>query len=211
MPSRKPLTRSEQMARIRGRDTRPEMVLRRALWQAGLRYRVQMRVLRLAPDLVFPSRAVVVFLDGCFWHGCPEHYVFPRSRRDFWLAKLEANVARDIRQTEALREAGWTVLRFWEHEVFEALEAVVDGIRAVVRPSRVPAALPGSSPLPPRWAVHHVEEVDASTRLERWRLVDVSSPANTREELLHHRTGKWKRAVPPEGGAGQSRTCAQGA
>lgn len=186
---KKPLTRSEQMARIRGRDTRPEMRLRKALWHAGLRYRLQVRVEKCAPDVVFPSARVAVFVDGCFWHGCPDHYTFPRTRRDFWLGKLRANVERDIRQSEALRAAGWTVIRLWEHEVSGNLDPLIDRLRAQVH-----HALP--QPVE-RWAVRHVEEIDSESRLERWNLVDVANPATTRETVQVHGASKRKRGPEP--------------
>src|SRR5439155_2473646 len=114
------LSRSEQMARIRGRDTAPEVRLRQALWRAGLRFRLKRSDLSIRPDLVFASASrIAVFIDGCFWHGCPDHYVPPRSAIGFWSKKLAVNVERDCRQTLALEAAGWRVLRFWECEVIE--------------------------------------------------------------------------------------------
>lgn len=112
----KPLTRSEQMSRIRSRDTVPELLLRKAVWALGLRYRVCVR-LPGRPDIVFPRQKLVVFVDGCFWHGCPLHYVRPKSNTSYWSPKIEANIARDRRQEAALEEEGWHVLRLWEHEI----------------------------------------------------------------------------------------------
>lgn len=114
------LTREQRsfcMSRIRGRDTTPEVLLRKALWARGLRYRLKTR-LPGKPDLVFPRFHTVVFVDGCFWHSCPQHRVMPRKRRNFWERKLAANVQRDRSVTKALRAAGWQVVRVWEHEVF---------------------------------------------------------------------------------------------
>ncbi|HYO69174.1 MAG TPA: very short patch repair endonuclease, partial [Archangium sp.] len=85
------LTRSEQMSRIRGKDTSPERLLRSALWRAGLRFRLQSRTPYGRPDVVFSKARVAVFIDGCFWHGCPDHYVRPRTRNDFWSSKLLEN------------------------------------------------------------------------------------------------------------------------
>lgn len=112
-----PVNRSENMSRIRGRDTSPEIRLRQALWAAGVRYRLGDRVEGTRPDLVIRKSKLVVFVDGCFWHGCPLHYVRPRSNHGFWARKLRENVQRDLRQTAALEAAGWTVIRLWEHEV----------------------------------------------------------------------------------------------
>lgn len=105
------------MSRIRGTDSAPELLLRRTLYREGLRYRLHWRTPCGKADLAFPGKRVAIFVDGCFWHGCPDHYVPPRSSRPFWSQKLRENVERDQRQTVRLEELGWTVLRFWEHEV----------------------------------------------------------------------------------------------
>lgn len=106
------------MSRIRGRDTSPEVQLRSAVWRLGLRYRVNQRVAGIRPDLIFPRSRLAIFVDGCFWHGCPEHYVRPRSSTaDFWASKLMQNTARDERQLKHLQNEGWRVVRVWEHEV----------------------------------------------------------------------------------------------
>jgi DNA mismatch endonuclease (patch repair protein) len=104
----------------RRRDTKPELAVRRLVHAAGLRYRVDFAPLnherRLRADLVFSRAKVAVFLDGCFWHGCPEHHTVAKRNADFWAAKVTGNRARDERVTALLVAAGWTVLRFWEHE-----------------------------------------------------------------------------------------------
>src|SRR5436305_4641398 len=102
-------TRSEQMARIRGKNTSPEMLLRRALWAAGLRYRVHYRTPAGRADIALVKVQLAIYIDGCFWHGCPDHYVRPRSQADFWAAKLAQNVERDRRQTLQLETSGWKV------------------------------------------------------------------------------------------------------
>lgn len=104
----------------RRRDTTPELAVRRLLHAAGLRFRVDYPPLasdaRRRGDIVFTRRRIVVFIDGCFWHGCPLHFVAPKSNADYWGPKLERNRQRD-RETDArLAAAGWRVLRFWEHE-----------------------------------------------------------------------------------------------
>lgn len=88
------------------------------MWRGGLRYRLGQTVLGTRPDLVFPKKRVVVFVDGCFWHGCPQHYTRPRSSSEFWDRKLQENVERDARQTSLLESAGWRVVRVWEHDVW---------------------------------------------------------------------------------------------
>src|SRR5262249_7134199 len=127
------LTRSEQMSRIRGRDTTPEVRLRQILWRRGLRYRLQFSTPAGRADLAFYGQRLAVVVDGWFWHGCPEHYVPPRSSRGFCAGKLRGNVERDQRQTQLLCNSGWRVLRFWEHEIAEDAQAVALAIgRALV-------------------------------------------------------------------------------
>lgn len=103
----------------RGRDTGPELRIRRALHALGYRYRVDHPLMidrRRRGDIVFTRRRIAIFIDGCYWHGCPEHHVVPRTNRAFWLAKISANRERDRDTDDRLREAGWTVCRYWEHE-----------------------------------------------------------------------------------------------
>ncbi len=107
------------MRRQGRRDTAPEMELRRALWREGLRYRVDLSPLprmRRRADVVFTRSRVAVFVDGCFWHRCPEHATAPKANAEWWAAKLDANVARDRDTDRTLGEAGWRVIRIWEHE-----------------------------------------------------------------------------------------------
>lgn len=105
----------------RGRDTGPELAVRRILHRRGLRYRVAPPVRvgagrPIRPDLVFGPTRVVVFVDGCFWHGCPEHGERPVANAEFWETKINGNRERDARQTALLEADGWCVLRVWEHE-----------------------------------------------------------------------------------------------
>jgi DNA mismatch endonuclease (patch repair protein) len=103
----------------RGKDTRPELALRKLLYQRGLRYRVDARPLaeiRRKADVVFRGDRVAVFIDGCFWHGCPEHYRPAVKNADFWREKIDGNRARDAETNEKLVAAGWRVIRVWEHE-----------------------------------------------------------------------------------------------
>jgi DNA mismatch endonuclease (patch repair protein) len=103
------------MSRVRGRDTKPEMLIRRGLHAMGLRYRLHDRKLPGRPDLVFPKYRTVLFIHGCFWHahGCALSKL-PATRRDFWRAKLEGNTARDRKATKALQAQEWRVLVIWE-------------------------------------------------------------------------------------------------
>lgn len=122
------------MQAIRSRDTRPEQLLRSLVHAAGLRYRVAARPLpelRRTADLVFRPVKVAVFVDGCYWHGCPKHYVPPKTNEGYWSGKVAGNIARDRDTDRQLEEAGWVVLRFWEHEspedcVGTILRVVVD-------------------------------------------------------------------------------------
>jgi DNA mismatch endonuclease (patch repair protein) len=101
------------------RDTAPELSIRRRLHAAGVRYRVDTRLendLRVRGDLVWKGRRLVVFIDGCFWHGCPRHATQPKANHRWWVEKIGANVARDRKHDQELRSRGWRVLRFWEHE-----------------------------------------------------------------------------------------------
>ena len=111
----------------RGRDTGPEVALRSALHHRGLRFRKNKRLdlgegRRVRPDIVFPTLQLAVFVDGCFWHGCKEHRSLPVSNAVFWRQKIEGNAKRDKLQATWLLEAGWNVLRIWEHDVPDAAE-----------------------------------------------------------------------------------------
>lgn len=121
------------MQRQGRRDTAPELAIRRELWRRGLRYRVDIAPLggmRRRADIVFTRALVAVFVDGCFWHRCPDHSTIPKNNRTWWTAKLDANVARDRDTDRLLGEAGWTVVRIWEHE---DPEVAADRVEAAVR------------------------------------------------------------------------------
>jgi DNA mismatch endonuclease (patch repair protein) len=116
----------------RSRDTAPELLVRRAVHAMGLRYRVAARPepnLRRTADLVFTRARIAVFIDGCYWHGCPDHYIEPKRNVDYWRPKIERNRERDAETTAELTARGWQVLRFWSHE--DPL-AVAEEIRAAV-------------------------------------------------------------------------------
>lgn len=108
-----------RMQANRGRDTKPELALRRELHRRGLRYFVDRRPLpglNRRADIVFPKLKIAIFVDGCFWHGCPEHHTTSASNTTFWSEKLERNRERDRETTARLEGAGWQVIRAWEHE-----------------------------------------------------------------------------------------------
>jgi DNA mismatch endonuclease, patch repair protein len=111
---------SATMRGNRKRDTRPELAVRSALHRRGLRFRVQRRVAAggvvVRPDIVFGREKTAVFVDGCFWHGCPKHGTTPRSNTWYWAPKLERNIRRDRFVDRELQLAGWFVIRVWEHD-----------------------------------------------------------------------------------------------
>lgn len=111
--------RSEIMARVRSRDTKPEMMVRRLVHAMGYRYRLHAKDLPGKPDLVFRSREKVIFIHGCFWHQHEDCALarLPKSRQNFWVPKLDANRQRDVRNECALQHAGWDVLTIWECEL----------------------------------------------------------------------------------------------
>jgi DNA mismatch endonuclease (patch repair protein) len=124
--------RRRNMQAIRSRDTSHELAVRRLVHAAGLRYRVNFAPLpglRRTADLVFTRQRIAVFLDGCFWHGCPVHKHEVRQNGEYWAQKLRSNVARDIDTNRKLETAGWTLLRFWEHEDSLQVSGVI--VRAV--------------------------------------------------------------------------------
>lgn len=134
---RRPLNRSQQMARIRSKDTGPELALRRALYAAGLRYRLHAKELPGKPDVVFRRHKLAIYVHGCFWHGhsnCRRARV-PASRQDYWLPKLTRNKARDQENRAALASLGWAVFTIWECEILnrEMRDAYVNAIAAIVR------------------------------------------------------------------------------
>lgn len=133
----RPLSRSEMMSRVRGRDTVPEMAVRRALRARGVGYRVQARDLPGSPDVVLRGRGIVIFVHGCFWHrhdGC-RLCTTPRSNVEFWTDKFERNVSRDASNVGRLLEAGWRVVTIWECEtrIAESLDQAVTTICSLAK------------------------------------------------------------------------------
>jgi DNA mismatch endonuclease (patch repair protein) len=127
------------MQAIRNRDTKPEWLIRRLVHAQGLRYRVAARPLsdlRRTADLVFRPAKVAVFIDGCYWHGCPEHYVSPKTNPGYWSDKVARNIARDRDTDKRLTDADWTVLRFWEHESPDACALKIAATVVQLRPRR---------------------------------------------------------------------------
>ena len=144
--------RSANMRANRRTDTKPELALRHALHRLGYRYRKDFRLdldsgRRVRPDIVFTARKVAVFVDGCFWHACPEHVSKPKANEWYWSPKLVKNVQRDRMNDAALILAGWTVVRLWEHvPVDEAIATVVMALAASREAGQPPEHEAGQPP-----------------------------------------------------------------
>lgn len=125
---------SRKMSRLARRDTKPELLLRRELHKRGMRYRVQLKVPgnnRRTIDIAFTRARLAVYVDGCFWHGCPQHHVRPRANSEWWTWKIERNQERDRDTDCELAASGWAVLRIWEHVLIaEAADEVEEAYRA---------------------------------------------------------------------------------
>jgi DNA mismatch endonuclease (patch repair protein) len=121
--------RKKNMSRIRGKNTGPEKKLRKFLWSQGIRgYRIHFN-LPGKPDIVFTKKKIAIFIDGCFWHKCPFDFQEPETRKEFWMKKINSNVERDARNTRQLQEAGWTVMRFWEHDIRKKPDEIIKKIK----------------------------------------------------------------------------------
>ena len=126
---RRPLPKSDlvstQMKRMPRGDTGPEIALRQELYRRGLRYRIAPKALPGKPDIALTRARIAIFVDGCFWHSCPEHGTLPKHNRDWWKAKLEATVERDKRKDEELTSQEWLVVHVWEHDsIIEAADRI---------------------------------------------------------------------------------------
>lgn len=126
-------SRSRIMAAIKRRDTKPELLLRKELWRRGLRgYRLDVK-LPGRPDIFFPKHKLCVFVDGCFWHGCPIHYKGVARNAEYWNPKIQGNIARDQAVTKSLIAMGLTVMRFWDHEIDAGrVTAIVDIVQEFI-------------------------------------------------------------------------------
>ena len=109
--------RSRVMASIRGKDTRPEIMIRKMLWQKGLRYRIHNKTVFGTPDISIKKKKLAVFIDGCFWHGCKRCYQEPKSNVKFWRKKIKDNRERRIDVKSRLKSEGWKIIEMWEHEI----------------------------------------------------------------------------------------------
>jgi DNA mismatch endonuclease (patch repair protein) len=124
-----PAQRKFNMSQIQGKNTNPEIKLRKILFANGIRgYRIHYNLLG-KPDIVFTKKKIAIFIDGCFWHKCPMDFQEPETRKEFWMKKINSNVERDKIVNAELRHMGWTVIRVWEHEIRKNPSAVIDTIR----------------------------------------------------------------------------------
>lgn len=127
-----PKQRTYNMSRIRGKNTAPEIKLRKMLFASGVRgYRIHYN-LPGKPDIVFIKKKIAVFIDGCFWHKCPVCFQEPETRKDFWMKKIQSNIDRDKKVNEQLKNDGWAVIRIWEHEIKKEPEEAVKKIIALL-------------------------------------------------------------------------------
>jgi len=121
--------RSRVMSKIRSKNTKPELLLRKFLWHHGFKgYRIHNENLPGKPDIVFTKKKIAIFIDGCFWHGCPICYIEPKTNRDYWLPKIRNTIKRDKKQQKELESAGWVVIRIWEHDIKKDVQNAVDTI-----------------------------------------------------------------------------------
>lgn len=137
--------RSATMRAIRRTDTKPELIVRSGLHRLGFRFRkdypIQAESRKVRVDIAFTRRRLAIFIDGCFWHQCPEHGTVPKTNRGYWVPKLEQNARRDARVTRELEEAGWSVLRIWEHVPPEdAIAAIAAAVARTSAPAQSEAA-----------------------------------------------------------------------
>jgi len=124
-----PEQRTYNMSKIRGKNTGPEIKLRKLLWSEGIRgYRIHYK-LPGKPDIVFTKKKIAIFIDGCFWHKCPVCFQEPETRKEFWMKKIQSNVERDKKVNKQLRNDGWAVIHIWEHEIRENPFLAIEMIR----------------------------------------------------------------------------------
>jgi len=131
--------RSEVMSRIRSKDTKPELRLRKAVFKRGMRYRLHSKKLPGKPDMVMHRKKLAVFCHGCFWHGHEGCYREPKSNTDYWRKKLARNKARDKRVVAELEKMGWRVIQVWECDIKKRLDKVVDSIECIYKEPQTPS------------------------------------------------------------------------
>ena len=120
--------RSEIMSKVRNKDSKIEISLRKALWREGFRYRKNSTKYFGKPDIVLPKYKTVIFVDSCFWHGCKKHGTMPTTRKSFWEKKIARNKERDKVVNRHYKKKGWKILRVWEHEIYKDLLKIIKKI-----------------------------------------------------------------------------------
>ena len=113
--------------KIKSKNTKPEITIRQLIWKKGYRYRIGHGLMG-KPDMVFPSYNIAIFIDGCFWHGCPKHYRMPSSNVKYWKQKISQNKKRDRKINKQLKKEGWKIIRIWEHDIKQNPEKTVKRI-----------------------------------------------------------------------------------
>lgn len=124
-----PEQRKKSMSAIKSKNTKAELALRKQLWAEGFRYRIHYNV-EGSPDIAFPSKKIAVFVDGCFWHKCPDCFSCPKSNESYWIPKLNRNVGRALEVNRKLESEGWTVLRFYECRIKKDLKSILNEIKS---------------------------------------------------------------------------------
>jgi len=118
-------SKKNTMKYVKSKNTNLEMKVRKRLWKEGIRYKTNVKSLFGKPDIAFPNLKIVVFIDSCFWHGCPHHFRLPPKNPEFWEQKIKRNTERDNEITQHYVEENWIILRFWEHEINNNLDSVI--------------------------------------------------------------------------------------
>ena len=125
--------RSEIMSQIKGSDTSFEDSFRKKTWHRGLRYRKNVQNMKGKPDIYFPRKKLVVFLDSCFWHGCKHHCRMPKSNIEYWENKIKRNKKRDREVSRYYKNNDYRIARFWEHEIMDNCDRAIDKLESLVR------------------------------------------------------------------------------
>lgn len=128
--------RSSIMREVKSENTQLEIIVRSALWKRGLRFRKNVKSLPGKPDIVFSRLRLAIFIDSCFWHGCPYHFRMPKSNVNYWNEKINRNKQRDEELNKKYKEMNWKIIRIWEHEIMKDLESIIDKIEVIVEKNK---------------------------------------------------------------------------
>lgn len=125
--------RSQVMRAVKSKDSKIEVKVRSALWQLGFRFRKNVNTLPGKPDIVFSKKKAVIFIDSCFWHGCPKHLRKPSSNQEYWNKKIARNIERDVEVNTIYQNMNWKLLRIWEHELKESFHDCINNIATFIQ------------------------------------------------------------------------------